>query len=202
MAAGVVHPDDKVHAAALAQVQQTRLVGLSRDLHNAVPVQIPADQRRHVAQRGIIQPLAADPCGGHHLLASLVVAQQHRGQIVAGNAGPAVQHQIIAPVGDKTGRHRCTAGKAVGRKAHDGSLPEPAFLVHGKQFDLHAAVLLGGHQDQILTAAAGDVLHQILLIGLFQNGIDRAVLVGVHRQIAGALRGEVPHHQLGCGTIL
>ena len=48
----------------------------------------------------------------------------------------------------------------------------------------------------------GDILHQILLIGLFQNGIDRAVLVGVHRQIAVPLRGEVPHHQLGGGTIL
>ena len=95
-----------------------------------------------------------------------------------------------------TGRHRCTAGKAVGRKAHDGSLPEPAFLVHGKQFDLHAAVLLGGHQDQILTAAAGDVLHQILLVGLLQNGGELPVVVGIHGQIVVALCGHITHHQL------
>ena len=200
--AGVVHPDDKIHPSALAQVQQARFVRLGGDLHDAVAVQIPADQRGDIAQGRIVQLTGADLLRGQHLLAFLIKIEQHRGQIVARKTGPAVQHQIALAVRSQARRHSGAARELICRKAHDSHLLEHPVPVNGQQLNLHPAVLQRGHQDQILVAAAGDILHQILLIGLFQNGIDRAVLVGVHRQIAVALRGEVPHHQLGCGTIL
>ena len=73
---------------------------------------------------------------------------------------------------------------------------EGALLIYGQQLDLHAAVLQRGHQDQVLTAPAGDILYQILLILLFQNGGKFSVCVGIHRQIVVALCGHIAHHQL------
>ena len=86
-------------------------------------------------------------------------------------------------VGPKARRHRGAAGEFIRRKAHDRDLLEAAIPVHGQQLDLHPAVLQRGHQDQVLIAAAGDVLHQILLIGLLQNRADLPVFVGVNGQI-------------------
>ncbi len=71
----------------------------------------------------------------------------------------------------------------------------PSFI-HGQQFDLHAAVLQRRHQDQVLIAAAGDILHQILLVLLLQDRGKHAVGVGIHRQIVVALCGCITHHQL------
>ena len=200
--AGVVHPDDEIHPAALAHVQQTRLVRLGGDLHRAVAVQVPADEVRHVPQRSAVQFARADLVGGDHLLALLVEPKQHRGQIVAGDTGPAVQHQIVFAVGPKARRHRGAAGEFIRRKAHDRDLLEAAIPVHGQQLDLHPAVLQRGHQDQVLIAAAGDVLHQILLIGLLQNRADLPVFVGVNGQITVPLCGEVTHHHLHGAAVL
>ena len=99
-------------------------------------------------------------------------------------------------------RHRGAAGKFICGKAVDRHLPEAALAVCGQKFDLHTAVLLCGHQDQILTAAAGDIFHQILLVLLLQNGGQGAVLIGVHRQIVVILGSGIAYHQLAAVCIL
>ena len=99
-------------------------------------------------------------------------------------------------------RHRGAAGKFICGKAVDRHLPEAALAVCGQKFDLHTAVLLRGHQDQILTTAAGDIFHQILLVLLLQNGGQGAVLIGVHRQIVVILGSGIAHHQLAAVRIL
>ena len=99
-------------------------------------------------------------------------------------------------------RHRGAAGELVCRQAHDGHLLEAAVPVHGQQLDLHSAVLQRGHQDQVLVAAAGDVLHEVLLVGLLQNGVHLAVFVGIDGQIAVTLRGQIAHHQLHGVSVL
>ena len=99
-------------------------------------------------------------------------------------------------------RHRSAAGELVRRQAHDGHLLEAAVPVHGQQLDLHPAVLQCGHQDQVLVAAAGDVLHEVLLVGLLQNGVHLAVFVGIDSQIAVPLRGQIAHHQLHSVSVL
>ena len=96
-----------------------------------------------------------------------------------------------------TRRHRGAAGEPIGGKAHNSHLLEGALLIHGQQFDLHAAVLQRRHQDQVLIAAAGDILHQILLVLLLQDRGKHAVGVGIHRQIMVALCRCITHHQLG-----
>ena len=196
MGACVIHPDDKIHPASLTHVQQTGFFRLGRDLHDPVAVQITAHQPRHIAQGCGVKPFGADLAGRHHLLGILIKMEQHRSQIVARNAGPAVQHQIMFSVGTHASRHRGAARKAVCRKPHHRHLLEGAFLIDSQQFDLHTAVLQGRHQDQVLIAPAGDILHQILLILLLQNGGQFAVFIGVDRQIVVALCGHVAHHQL------
>ena len=94
-------------------------------------------------------------------------------------------------------RHRGAAGEPIGGKAHNSYLLEAALFIHGQQFDLHAAVLQRGHQDQVLIAAAGDILHQILLVLLLQDRGKHAVGVGIHSQIMVALCRCITHHQLG-----
>ena len=96
-----------------------------------------------------------------------------------------------------TRRHRGAAGEPIGGKAHNSHLLEAALFIHGQQFDLHAAVLQRRHQDQILIAAAGDILHQILLVLLLQDRGKHAVGVGIHSQIMVALCRCITHHQLG-----
>ena len=94
-------------------------------------------------------------------------------------------------------RHRGAAREFIPRQRHHGHLLETSVLVHGQQLDLDAAALLRGHQDQVFVAAAGDVLHKVLLIGLFEDGRHLAVLVGIDRQITILLRSRITHHQLG-----
>ena len=195
--AGIVHPHDKIHAAALAHIQQARFVRLGGDLHDAVAVQILTDQTWHIAQGCGVKLFGTDLIGRHHLLRVLVKTQQHAGQIVAGNAGPAIQHQIMPAVRTHTRRHRGAAGEPIGGKAHNSHLLEAALFIHGQQFDLHAAVLQRRHQDQVLIAAAGDILHQILLVLLLQDRGKHAVGVGIHSQIMVALCRCITHHQLG-----
>ena len=108
----------------------------------------------------------------------------------------------MPPVRARARRHRGAAGELICGKAVDCHLPEAALAVRGQQLDLHTAVLLRGHQDQILTAAAGDIFHQILLVLLLQNGGQGAVLIGVHRQIVVILGGGIAHHQLAAVCIL
>ena len=108
----------------------------------------------------------------------------------------------MPPVRARARCHRGAAGKFICGKAVDRHLPEAALAVCGQKFDLHTAVLLRGHQDQILTAAAGDIFHQILLVLLFQNGGQGAVLIGVHRQIVVILGGSIAHNQLAAVCIL
>ena len=108
----------------------------------------------------------------------------------------------MPPVCACTRRHRSAAGKLICGKAVDRHLPEAALPVCGQQLDLHTAVLLRGHQDQILTAAAGDIFHQILLVLLLENGGQSAVLIGIHRQIVVILGSGIAHHQLAAVCIL
>ena len=108
----------------------------------------------------------------------------------------------MPPVCACTRRHRSAAGKLICGKAVDRHLPEAALPVCGQQLDLHTAVLLRGHQDQILTAAAGDIFHQILLVLLLENGGQSAVLIRIHRQIVVILGSGIAHHQLAAVCIL
>ena len=123
--------------------------------------------------------------------------EEDRGQIVAGNTGPAVQHQITLSIRSKAGRHRSTAGEFIRREAHDRHLLERTIPVHGQQLDLHPAIFQRGHQNQVLIASARDIFHEVLLIGLFENGGELPILIGVNRQIVVPLGGHIAHHQLG-----
>ena len=80
--------------------------------------------------------------------------------------------------------------------AHHRRLPEAAFPVRDQQLDLVGPLLVGAHQHQILIPGAGDVLDQVLVVGLRQDGLDPALRIGVHRQIADLLGGVVAHHDL------
>ena len=163
----------------------------------AVAVQIAAHEAWDIAQRGIVQLLAGDLRGRHHLLALIVEPQQHRGQIIARDARPAVQHQIVLSVRTEARRHRSAARELIARQCHNGHLLETSVLIDGQQLDLDAAVFQRGHQDKVFAAAAGDVLHEVLLISLLEDGRHLAVLIGVNGQIVVILRSRIAHDELG-----
>ena len=62
---------------------------------------------------------------------------------------------------------------------------------------MDAAVFQRGHQDKVFAAAAGDVLHEVLLIGLLKDSRHLTVLIGVNGQIVVILRSRIAHDELG-----
>ena len=94
-------------------------------------------------------------------------------------------------------RHRGAARELIARQCHNGHLLETSVLIDGQQLDLDAAVFQRGHQDKVFAAAAGDVLHEVLLIGLLEDGRHLAVLIGVNGQIVVILRSRIAHDELG-----
>ena len=102
----------------------------------------------------------------------------------------------MLPVRAEARCHRGAAREFIARQRHDGHLLEASVLIDGQQLDLDAAVFQRGHQDKVFAAAAGDVLHEVLLIGLLENGRHLAVLVGVNGQIVVILRSRIAHDEL------